>query len=318
MRFSFLPLYLLSICSLIISGCADRKLTSVKSGRQHIFDWQGHRGCRGLMPENTIQAFVEALKYPVTTLELDVVVSSDGELVVSHEPWMNPAICLDPQGNRIPDAAKFQHNLYQLTTAEIQKYDCGKLGNPRFPAQQKLKTFKPTLAQVVAAVRAECAAADKEIPLFNIEIKSDPQGYDVFMPQPAQFVRIVRSGIDALDIGSHTVLQSFDLNVLREIRSQNTDGIPVSYLTSSMRNLEAAVEKLGYTPDIYSPNYHLVTRKMIRYARQHNIRVIPWTVNKTCAMRRLINRGVDGIITDYPDRIGELTPRPPLLQREGE
>jgi glycerophosphoryl diester phosphodiesterase len=260
------------------------------------------------MPENTIPAFLHALEFPVTTLELDVVVSADSQLVVSHEPWVNPDICLDPQGMPIKDKDKFSHNIYKLTVAEISGFDCGILGNPRFPDQKQLSARKPTLRDVVLSVRRHCDSLGRDFPMFNIELKSDPQSYDIFVPPPEKFVEIVLNEIAALDLTQYTVLQSFDLNILREIHRQDSDNIPVSYLSSKMRNLEAAIDKLGFVPAIYSPNYHLVNRKMIRYARDHQIRVIPWTVNRTKAMQRLIQCGVDGIITDYPDRIGELTP----------
>ena len=269
------------------------------------FDWQGHRGCRGLMPENSIPAFIEALKYPVTTLELDIVISADQQIVVSHEPWMNTEICLGPDGASLQGMGH-RVNLFRMTLAEIQAYDCGSLGNPKFPSQLHLRTIKPTLAEVVHAVRTACAESGREMPKFNIEIKSEPSGYNTFYPEPGPFVRMVLAEIDALGITQQVILQSFDLNVLREIHRQNTYAIPISYLVFMGKDLDHALRKLGFTPQIYSPHLRLATKKLIRKAHDQGIRVIPWTVNQKSKMQKLINRGVDGIITDYPNLIVEI------------
>ena len=129
------------------------------------FDWQGHRGARGLYPENTIGAMREALSYPlITTLEFDVVISKDGQVIVSHEPWMSEEICLDPKGEPVKDKAV---NLYKLTAKEIAEYDCGSKPHPRFPHQKKVKTHKPLLKDLLSDI-------NKTHPkiAFDIEIKS--------------------------------------------------------------------------------------------------------------------------------------------------
>ena len=136
------------------------------------FDWQGHRGCRGLMPENSLPAFLHALDFPeVITLELDLAVSKDNQLIVSHEPWFNPVICRAPGGDSIPHRDAEKNLIYRHTVSEIRAFDCGSLGNPRFPQQQKQPTYKPTLREVVAAVRTK--APGRAI-RWNIEIKSQP------------------------------------------------------------------------------------------------------------------------------------------------
>ncbi|MEZ4956276.1 MAG: glycerophosphodiester phosphodiesterase family protein [Saprospiraceae bacterium] len=108
------------------------------------FDWQGHRGARGLLPENTIPAFLEALKYPVKTLELDVAVSKDLQLIVSHEPWMSHHICTKPEGVAVTEQEAMSLKIMDLTYDEIKKYDCGSRGNERFPQQKKMAVYKPS------------------------------------------------------------------------------------------------------------------------------------------------------------------------------
>lgn len=299
-------IFFLSICFLFLSSCADRKLSSSAMVIPKNFDWQGHRGCRGLMPENTVIAFLEALKYPVTTLEMDVVISKEGEIIVSHDPWMDHEICMGPGGEEITAANERQHNIFTLTLAEIRKYDCGKKGNPKFPRQQKIPTTKPTLSIVVNAVKEYCRNSGRLLPGFNIEIKSHEAGYGSFVPYPKEFVARVLHEIISLEIEPQTTLQSFDLQVLRELHTQMAFGSRISYLVESGRSIEEAIAKLGFTPQIYSPHHRLVSKKTITYAQAHNISVIPWTVNDTKDFRKLIRLGVDGIITDYPDLIETL------------
>lgn len=257
------------------------------------------------MPENTIPAFLEALKYPVTTLELDVVISKDGKVIVSHEPWMNHVICTAPDGSDIPEAEEKQHNLYTLTLEEIRKYDCGAKGNPKFPRQQKIAATKPTLAEVVSAVKRHCQETGRTSPGFNIELKSHASAYGVFMPHPPEFVSIVLAELTFLHIEPHTTLQSFDVNVLREIKKQNAD-VSISYLVESGRNFDEAMATLGFTPQVFSPHYRLVSKGLVSTAHDQGIKVIPWTVNETRLFRKLIRLNVDGIITDYPDLIEEV------------
>ncbi|MFM8834550.1 MAG: glycerophosphodiester phosphodiesterase family protein, partial [Cytophagales bacterium] len=115
------------------------------------FDVQGHRGARGLKPENTIPAFLTALDYGVTTLELDVVITKDKKVLVSHEPWMFSGICLTPDGNTILGKDEKRYNIYELTYEEVKKFDCGSIGNGHFPEQEKIKISKPLLSDVIVA-----------------------------------------------------------------------------------------------------------------------------------------------------------------------
>ena len=118
-------------------------------------DIQGHRGARGLLPENTIPAFLKALEYNVTTLELDLAVTADGQLIVSHEPWMNHSICTDSVGGTIDEEAERSFNIYQMAYKEVKRFDCGSMANPLFPDQRPLNVSKPLLTDVFDAVAAQ-------------------------------------------------------------------------------------------------------------------------------------------------------------------
>jgi glycerophosphoryl diester phosphodiesterase len=279
---------------------------SCKTARRPVatppgFDWQSHRGSRGLMPENTVPAFLKALEFPaVTTLELDLAVSKDQQLIVSHEPWFNPVICHLPNGDSIPRRDAEKHLIYQLTAAEIRAFDCGSWGNPRFPEQKSLKTYKPTLREVVEAVQAV-----RPNIRWNIEIKSQPE-WDVLRHPPVEeFARLVIAELRTLDIEKNATVQSFDVRALQAMHRQAPD-IALAFLIENLRGFDANMEKLGFVPAVYSPYYQVVSKKMRRKCHAQDMKLIPWTVNGVDAMRTMIHIGVDGIITDYPDRIGRV------------
>lgn len=266
------------------------------------FDWQGHRGCRGILPENTIPAFLEALKYPVRTLELDVAISADSQVIVSHEPWMSAAICSFPDGGPVEEAQEDSLLLYNLTYEEIKSFDCGRRGNARFPEQRPTPAYKPSLADVVQSVEAYCRDEGRSLPWYNIEIKSDPDWDGVRTPAPDLFARLVVEQIRALGIGDRTYIQSFDLRPLRAVR-QIDSTLVTALLVANAKGVDGNIEELGYTPKIYSPNYSLVTKGVVDRVHELGMTIVPWTVNDTLVMQEMIGLGVDGIITDYPNYI---------------
>jgi glycerophosphoryl diester phosphodiesterase len=268
------------------------------------FDWQGHRGCRGIMPENTVQAFIKALDYPeVTTLELDLAVSKDKQLIVSHEPWFSATICQLPNGDSIPHTAETRHLIYERTVAEIRDYDCGSRPNPRFPQQERMRAYKPTLREVVEAVRQHLG--NQRTIRWNIEIKSAPD-YDGYKTPPiAEFVEIVIKEVRALGIEKSCTLQSFDTRPLI-ILHQKAPELQLAYLIENTAPMEDNMAKLGFVPQIYSPYYLMVDKKLVQKCHDRGMKIIPWTVNDVTAMRQLIQLGVDGIITDYPNKIREV------------
>ncbi len=262
------------------------------------FDWQGHRGCRGLLPENSLPAFLKALEFkPVTTLELDLAVSKDHQLIVSHEPWFNPVICQKANGAEVSSKTLESTLLYTLTASEIQAYDCGSMGNSRFPEQAKLQTYKPVLRDVVLA-----AKAIRPDIRWNIEIKSNPDWDGVRHPRIDSFVQLVVSEIRSLGIEKQVTVQSFDVRALKELHRQAPD-LTLAFLIENVNSLESNLARLDFKPAIYSPYYLLVNKSLVRKCRANNMKLIPWTVNDVKSMRRLIRLGVDGIITDYPNFI---------------
>jgi len=287
---------------LLLAACTSTAPVTTPAG----FDWQGHRGCRGILPENSIPAFLRALDFPeVTTLELDLAVSKDNQLIVSHEPWFNPVICQHPNGDSVRVAEAEKLLIFQKTVAEIREYDCGSRGNPRFPEQQKMKTYKPTLQEVVTAVHAQKTNRTPII-RWNIEIKSEPAWDGVRHPAVETFANLVLAEISALGIAQQCVIQSFDVRPLQYIHQKNP-AITLALLIENVNSLENNLQTLGFQPHIYSPYYQLVSKKLVRKCQKLNMKLIPWTVNDPKDMRALIHLGVNGIITDYPNRIREVS-----------
>ncbi|MBS1795990.1 MAG: glycerophosphodiester phosphodiesterase [Acidobacteria bacterium] len=265
------------------------------------FDVQGHRGCRGLMPENTIPAFLKALEIGVDTLELDVVVSRDRQLVVSHDPFFAADISLDRDGRPIPPEKQTEYNIFRMDYDEIRLFDVGSRGNPRFPDQQKMRVFKPLLADVFRETRKYIEKHGLKPVRFNIETKSTPAGDNLFQPPPDVFAKLLYDEIVRRKMQKLVSIQSFDVRTLQEF-NKFKHRLPLVLLVENRDGVEKNIERLGFQPDVYSPNYLLVDQAAVDYCRRRAIKIIPWTVNEPEAMEKLKKLGIDGIISDYPDR----------------
>ncbi|HEX8039500.1 MAG TPA: glycerophosphodiester phosphodiesterase [Chryseosolibacter sp.] len=269
------------------------------------FDLQGHRGARGLRPENTIPAFIAALDSGVTTIELDLAISKDKQIVVSHDPWMSSAFCLKPDGSTISDKEEKSLRLYEMDYEEIARYDCGSKGNEDFPEQLKITTTKPLLKDVIIAVEHHIKSHMLYEVDYNIEIKTTPAGDNKLHPSPEVFSDLVYNLIDQYLPLERVVIQSFDFRVLRYWRKKYPD-IRLSALVENAKTVDANLATLGFKPQIYSPNYKLLTKQKVDYLKSLGIRVIPWTVNETDDMKKMLEWKVDGFITDYPNRAAAL------------
>ena len=269
------------------------------------FDVQGHRGARGLLPENTIPGFLLALELGVSTLETDVVISRDGEVVLSHDPWFSSDFSALPSGERIPKHLQYAHRIFEMDYATVSTYDCG-LPNPRFPHQKVGRSVKPLLREMIR--EAERFAADRGLPPvhYHVETKTSPAGDQILHPEPAEFVQALVSVLEQEGVLERTIIQSFDPRTLRVV---NGDDVPLRTSLLVARGdylgIEADLELLGFRPDVYSPDYRLVNERLVRDAHALGMEVIPWTINDPADMIRLRELGVDGLITDYPDRAAE-------------
>ncbi len=274
------------------------------------FDFQGHRGARGLAPENTWPAFQTALSLGVDTLELDCHLTKDNVLIIHHDHSINPELCRYPDGREVP--AK---NVREWTLAELKELDCGSLRNKKFPEQ---KLFPGTRLITLDEFFRNVIAYEKENPSatkvnFNIETKID-EGKD--SPEVVlEYVRNMTTVVVKNNMAERTTIQSFYLPVLPEVKKLDSR-IKTSALFSpnywtgfwmytgiksraGRKIIQKAVE---FQADIISPYYLYISNEFIKEARNHHLKVVPWTVNDRKKMVELMRYGVDGIITDYPNR----------------
>ena len=267
--------------------------------RNYTIDVQGHRGARGLAPENTIYGFKKALDIGVNTLELDVVISKDHKVLVSHEHWMSKKKC-DLENDSIDE--KIGYNIYNMTYDQIKKIDCGSKINYDFLDQVKLPLNKPLLEDVFTEIGAYARMKNLNVPNYNIEIKSSIKGDDVFHPKPNFFSDLVYNVIDN-SIGFEKVnIQSFDFRILNYFNKKYPD-IILAVLINNDLGPQNNLNKLGFIPDIYSPNFKLLDRSHIIFLKNKKIKILPWTVNTYDDIADILKLDVDGIISDYPDRV---------------
>ena len=278
-------------------------LFSINTFAQDVkdFDIEGHRGARGLVPENTIPSFLKALEFGVDTLELDVVISRDNKIVVSHESWFSSVISLDKNGNQIPEEKEKEYNIYKMNYSEIKQFDVGSLGNKGFPEQQKMKVHKPLLKDVFSEVQKYIRKNKLKQVRYNIEIKSSPAGDDIYHPTTQIFARMIYDEILKYKMEKNVIVQSFDVRPLQELRKLPIK-LPLALLVGNKDGIEKNLVALGFQPDTYSPHFSLVDEATVAYCRERKMKIVPWTVNEIADLERMKMFDLDGIITDYPDR----------------
>lgn len=254
-------------------------------------DIQGHRGARGHLPENTLPAFRYAAELGVDTLELDVGVTRDGVVVVHHDRRLNPDVARDKDGQWVKAPAP---TIFSLDFSRLETYDVGRLrpGSEyaaRFPHQKPLDgTRIPRLADVLAFGKR-----------FNIETKIDAKAPAETLP-PEPFARALIAEIRKAGVERRATIQSFDFRTLKVVEREAPE-IETVYLTMGAASDPSAVKAAGARH--WSPDYRDLDAAKVKAARGLGLRIIPWTVNEPADIERVIALGVDGIISDYPDRV---------------
>lgn len=299
MRFVF-PFFLF----LLLQGCVSSRQPMTN---KTAFDKQGHRGSRGLLPENTIPAMKRAMDLGVTTLEMDAVVTGDGEVILSHEPFFNHEITTNPDGSFVTEAEEKNLNIYAMTYEQVRQFDVGQRPHPRFPRQQKAAAVKPRLGDVIDAVKQYSTEQGLPFPLWNIETKSQPATDNIYHPAPGAFIEKLMAVIRQKGIEAQTIIQSFDFRTLQYLH-RHYPSVRTAMLIEDYdkRTLDEQLQALGFVPTIYSPHASLVNSKLVEQVHEKGMKLIPWTVNRKEEMEALIALGVDGIITDYPDLFAQV------------
>lgn len=275
----------------ILLGCSLLLLAafSVARADSHRIQVHGHRGCRALRPENTLPAFQHAIELGVDVLELDLAVTKDNVLVVSHDPMINPVICRGPGGAMVrPDVA-----IHSLTLAELGRYDCGAVRNPDFPRQVPVPgTRIPTFEQVL-----ELAAPGKV--WLNVETKM--REHPELAPPPEKFAAMILEAVRRQGMESRTILQSFDYRSLRAM-SKLDPKMPLAALDDIGKEDFVTLARSA-NAGIISPRYDFVTPAKVRAAHAAGLQVVPWTPNTPEEWQRLIDAGADAIISDDPEAL---------------
>ena len=279
--------------------------SSTTSTMHYQFDKEGHRGCRGLMPENTIPAMLNAIDLGVTTLEMDTHITQDSQVVISHDPWFNPDITTKPDGSYI-DSTEPKYILYNMTYDSIKKFDVGLKPYSRFPQQKKMAVHKPLLNELIDSVEIYSKQKGRSL-YYNIEIKSAPEGDDIYHPKPDVFTDMVMQIIDDKKIAQRVIIQSFDMRPLQYLH-RKYPSVKTSLLIeeNDKRSLQKQFTTLGFVASVYSPYYKVVTKALVDECHRMHCEVIPWTVNDLTDMKSLKGIGVDGIISDYPNLYKDL------------
>jgi glycerophosphoryl diester phosphodiesterase len=300
MKQKILQYTLAALC--FFAACHMTRDVQEKTTMQSSFDKQGHRGCRGLMPENTIPAMIRALDLGVTTLELDVVITKDKKVILSHEPFFNHDISTKPDGKEVTLAEEKSLNIFGMNYDEVKKFDVGLKPHPRFPKQEKLKAYKPLLSELVDSVRQSMMTRRRPFPFYNIETKTQPGTDNIFHPAPPEFVELLMQVINEKNISEEVIIQSFDFRTLQYLH-QHYPSIKTAMLIEDFdkRGLDDQLKALGFIPTVYSPAYSLVTQDLVNKCHEKGIKIIPWTVNEKTKIDELKKMGVDGLISDYPD-----------------
>jgi len=275
------------------------------SAQKQKFDLQGKAGARGIMPENTVEGMLKALDLGVTTLEMDAVISKDKKVVLSQEPYFNNEISLMPNGKPISLKDQKKYNIYKMDYEEVKKFDVGSKVHARFPGQVKFKAYKPLLTETIDAVETYVKEKRLKKPVYSIETKTIKNGDNDFHPEPAEFVELIIEVVNAKKISKRVIIQSFDMRTLQYLHEKYPK-IQTSLLIDEKEPFEDYIEKLGFKPTIYSPYSVLVGKGLVDRCHAMGIKIIPWTVNSLKEIKYFMSLGVDGVITDFPNLMGQL------------
>jgi glycerophosphoryl diester phosphodiesterase len=256
-------------------------LTTIQGAQPFVV--HGHRGAMALRPENTIPSFEEAIRGGADFIEVDVFPSRDSVLVIHHDPMMNTENCQGPSGKQ---------PVHELTLTQLRQYDCGSKTLKAFPRQQAAPGARiPTLDEVLDLANSSRVG-------FNIEIKRSEKWPANYTLPPADLARMVVDTVRRRKLEKRVFIQSFDFRVVKAVRSIAPDLVVAALYGPGDRGFAGIARETGV--HIVTPNYRLVTPERLKEAHAAGVQIIPWTVDSPEDWDRLIDMGVDGIITNDP------------------
>lgn len=290
------------------------------------FDNQAHRGGKSLYPENTIPAMKNALKMNVTTLEMDLAITKDKKVILSHDAFLSPELITKPDGTYIPKDSGFYYKIYEMPYDKIKTFDVGLKKLDNYPDQKKMKVQKPLFSDIIDACESYSRELNRPLPYYNIETKTRPFSDNIFHPEPKEFLDLMMKIIVEKGIQDRVIIQSFDPRTLeiihkeypkimtallvekvdnKKLEQQRTyfKNIPVEKFRlypDHLNGVAGDMKFLSFTPTIYSPDHRLVTPALVQECHKLGMKVIPWTVNTKERLQELKSMGIDGVISDDP------------------
>jgi len=278
----------------------------------HTFDLQGsyidlqaHRGGAGLMPENTLSSMRKALKLNVNTLEFDLQLSADGQVVVSHDNYFHPRYSMRPDSSLIQKSDPKEY-LYTMPYDSIVKYDVGLRYVDRWPTQKKVAEHKPLASDIIDFAESYTREHGLSPVRYNIEIKSRTgEGEGTLWPHYKEFCDKCMEVLLSKNLGDRLVVQTFDVRALEYVHEKYPQ-VHLSYLTEDETEIATILSQISFLPTWWSPNHEVVTRENVAYCHALGVKVVPWTVDDPEEMRRMAQCGVEAIISNYPDRLIEV------------
>ena len=290
---------------LLVAGCATQP-----KAPQYVTDVQAHRGGMGLYPEESLAAMLNAVDLGVNTLEMDLCITQDSVVILSHDKFFHSRYSTRPDGTPV-ELEDPKTYVYTLPYQEILKWDVGQKANPAWPEKNCQPAVKQRASEVINAVEAYCKEKKLAPMHYNIEIKcatsEDGDGREgIDWPYFKEFTDLCMATLDSLHLGDRLIIQCFDHRALNYIHEAYPGHI-LSYLVEyEDKDFDEYMGLLNFTPEWLSPQHTLVDEKLMERAHARSMKVVTWTVDDKEEMRRLIGLGVEGIISNYPNRLLEV------------
>ena len=290
---------LLLICCSLTSALQLLSATQIKK----LPIVHAHRGGAAIYPENTIPAMLHAVEIGVPMLELDLHVTRDSQVVVSHDAYMNPIKALKPNGDDIPVDSARMYSIYSMTYDSLKRYDVGSRPNPAFPNRKNLKCSVPLVSDLIDSVEHSTQSKGLCPVGYNIEIKSWPDKDGIYSPDYRTFADLCMRVLLSKNLGDRLLLQCFDPRTLNYVHEKYPN-VRLSYLVEDMTvDFDELMKRINFVPQVISPNHAMVDSAFMDKSRKLGMEVAPWTVDEKDEILRLRTLGVDAIITNRPDSV---------------
>ena len=272
----------------------------------YVTDVHAHRGGMGLYPEESLAAMLNAVDLGVNTLEMDLCVTQDKEVVLSHDKYFHPRYATRPDGTPVMQGDERVY-LWNMPYEEVLKWDVGSKSHPDWPEKNCQPAVKQRAAEVIDAVEAYCKEKGLAPMKYNIEIKSDPdceEGVESRdWPHFQEFTDLCMQMLEARNLGDRLIIQCFDERALNYINKKYPGHILAYLVEDYETDYDEYMSKLEFKPEWLSPPHENVDEELMKRAHADGMKVVTWTVDDKDEMRRLIGLGVEGIISNYPDRL---------------